>query len=90
MLMLYIRLVQYEDQRRDMSLTQIDIDDEALREAMALSGARTKKEIVNLALREFAARHRRVAALDHYARRAVSWDFEDWERRRAADKQPPE
>jgi Arc/MetJ family transcription regulator len=90
MLMLYIRYVQHEDARRNMSLTQIDIDDEALREAMALSGARTKKETVNLALREFAARHRRVAALDHYARRAASWDFEDWERRRAADKEPSE
>jgi Arc/MetJ family transcription regulator len=90
MLMLYIRHVQHEDARRTMSLTQIDIDDEALREAMALSGARTKKETVNLALREFAARHRRVAALDHYARRAASWDFEDWERRRAADKEPSE
>jgi Arc/MetJ family transcription regulator len=90
MLMLYISYVQHEDARRTMSLTQIDIDDEALREAMALSGARTKKETVNLALREFAARHRRVAALDHYARRAASWDFEDWERRRAADKEPGE
>jgi Arc/MetJ family transcription regulator len=90
MLMLYISYVQHEDARRTMSLTQIDIDDEALREAMALSGARTKKETVNLALREFAARHRRVAALDHYARRAASWDFEDWERRRAADKEPSE
>ena len=73
-----------------MSLTQIDIDEDALAEAMRLSGARTKKETVNLALREFAARHRRVAALEHYARRAASWDFEDWERRRAAEKEPTE
>jgi Bacterial antitoxin of type II TA system, VapB len=42
-----------------MALTQIDIDEDALAEAMRLSGAKTKKETVNLALREFAGRHRR-------------------------------
>jgi hypothetical protein len=55
---------------------QIDIDEDALAEAMQLSGAKTKKETVNVALREFAARHRRIAALEHYARLAVGWDFE--------------
>ena len=37
-----------------MALTQIDIDEDALNEAMRLSGAKTKKDTVNLALREFA------------------------------------
>ena len=72
----------------DVTLTQIDIDAEALAEAMRLSGARTKKETVNLALREFASRHRRVAALEHYAGLAAEWDFEDWEQRRSAEKAP--
>ncbi|MGH3203420.1 MAG: type II toxin-antitoxin system VapB family antitoxin [Streptosporangiaceae bacterium] len=71
-----------------MALTQIDIDEDALAEAMRLSGAKTKKETVNLALREFAARHRRVAALEHYATLAQEWDFEGWEQRRAAEKDP--
>ena len=71
-----------------MALTQIDIDEAALAEAMRLSGARTKKETVNLALREFAARHRRVAALEHYATLAGGWDFEGWEHWRAAEKDP--
>lgn len=71
-----------------MALTQIDIDEEALADAMRLSGARTKKDTVNLALREFSARHRRIEALEHYARLAAGWDFEEWERRRAADKEP--
>ena len=71
-----------------MALTQIDIDDDALAEAMRLSGAKTKKDTVNLALREFAARHRRVAALEHYARLAAGWDYEGWEQLRAADKEP--
>ena len=71
-----------------VALTQIDIDDDALTEAMRLSGSKTKKDTVNLALREFAARHRRVAALEHYAALAAEWDFEGWERRRTAEKTP--
>jgi Bacterial antitoxin of type II TA system, VapB len=34
-----------------MAVTQIDIDQDALDRAMALSNARTKKDVVNLALR---------------------------------------
>jgi Arc/MetJ family transcription regulator len=71
-----------------VALTQIDIDEDALAEAMRLSGAKTKKDTVNLALQEFAARHRRVAALEHYATLAAGWDFEGWEHRRAAEKDP--
>jgi Arc/MetJ family transcription regulator len=71
-----------------MAVTQIDLDEEALAEAMRLSGAKTKKETVNVALREFAARHRRVAALEHYAELAAGWDFEGWEHRRATEKDP--
>jgi Arc/MetJ family transcription regulator len=70
-----------------VTLTQIDLDD-ALNEAMRLSGANTKKETVNLALSEFAARRRRVAAFEHYATVAAGWDFEGCERRRAAEKDP--
>ncbi|MGE5829192.1 MAG: type II toxin-antitoxin system VapB family antitoxin [Micromonosporaceae bacterium] len=71
-----------------MSVTQIDLDDEALTEAMRLSGAKSKKDTVNLALREYAARHRRIAALDRHAAAAQSWDYEGWQAMRAADKSP--
>ncbi|MBA2324302.1 MAG: type II toxin-antitoxin system VapB family antitoxin [Pseudonocardiales bacterium] len=71
-----------------MSLTQIDIDDDALAEAMRLSGTKTKKDTVNLALREYAARHRRIEALEHYASVAEGWDYEGWRQRRAAGKDP--
>lgn len=71
-----------------MSVTQIDLDDEALAEAMRLSGARSKKETVNLALREYAARHRRIAALEHYAELAQDWDYQGWRDLRAATKDP--
>jgi len=71
-----------------VALTQIDIDEDALAEAMRLSGAKTKKDTVNLALREFAARYRRVVALERYAALAAGWDFTGWEHRRAAEKDP--
>jgi Arc/MetJ family transcription regulator len=74
---------------RPLSMEARDgIDADALNEAMRLSGAKTKKDTVNLALREFAGRHRRVAALEHYATLAEGWDFEGWQRQRAADKDP--
>ncbi|HEY7174406.1 MAG TPA: type II toxin-antitoxin system VapB family antitoxin [Micromonosporaceae bacterium] len=71
-----------------MAVTQIDLDDDALAEAMRLSGAKSKKDTVNLALREYAARHRRIAALDHYAAAAQGWDYEGWREMRAAAKSP--
>ncbi|MEV8513581.1 type II toxin-antitoxin system VapB family antitoxin [Dactylosporangium sp. NPDC051484] len=71
-----------------MTVTEIDLDDDALAEAMRLSGARSKKETVNLALREFAARHRRIAALDHYVAAAQAWDYEGWQEMRSAGKAP--
>ncbi|MDG4764318.1 type II toxin-antitoxin system VapB family antitoxin [Solwaraspora sp. WMMD406] len=69
-----------------MSVSQIDVDDEALAEAMRLSGARSEKETVNLALREYAARHRRIAVLQHHAGVAQGWDYEGWQEMRAAGK----
>lgn len=71
-----------------MALTQIDLDEDALAEVMRLAGTKTKKDTVNLALRDFAARHGRIAALEHYANLAAGWDYQEWEQRRAADKDP--
>jgi Arc/MetJ family transcription regulator len=81
-------LIQHNTKGGTVSITHIDLDDEALADAMRLSGARTKKDTVNLALREYATRHRRIAALDHYAAVAESWDYEGWQAIRAADKFP--
>lgn len=69
-----------------MSATQIDIDDEALAEAMRLSGAKTKKEMVNLALREYAERRRRTEARLRYLEMAQEWDEDGFWRRHAAEK----
>jgi Arc/MetJ family transcription regulator len=71
-----------------MAVTQIDVDDEALDEAMRIAGTRTKKETVNLALREFVASHHRVDALERYATLGKAWDHEGWRRLRAAEKEP--
>jgi Arc/MetJ family transcription regulator len=60
--------------------TNIDIDDEALREAQQLIGARTKRETVNHALRELVARQRRLGVLDLRGR--VRWEGDLEESRR--------
>ena len=73
-----------------MSVTQIDLDDEALAEAMRLSGAKSKKEMVNLALREYAARHRRIAALERHVEAARGWDYQGWQELHRATKAPVE
>ncbi|MFJ8559741.1 type II toxin-antitoxin system VapB family antitoxin [Streptomyces microflavus] len=70
-----------------MSVTQIDIDDEALERAMALSKARTKKETVNLALRFYAEQQERAARISRHFERAHNWGaVEDAERRHRAEK----
>ncbi|CAM5457859.1 hypothetical protein SAVIM338S_02909 [Streptomyces avidinii] len=69
-----------------MSATQIDLDDEALAEAMHLSGARTKKETVNLALREYVERRRRTEARLRHFQVSQEWDEESFWRQHAAEK----
>jgi Arc/MetJ family transcription regulator len=73
-----------------MPVTQIDIDDDALTEAMRISGARTKKDTVNLALRDYVANHRRIEALERYASLSAGWDYEGWQRQRQAEQVPAE
>jgi Arc/MetJ family transcription regulator len=71
-----------------VGVTQIDIDDEALADAMRLSGERTKKDAVNMALRAYVDRHRRIEALQRHAVEAKGWDYEGWRALRAIDKHP--
>ncbi len=52
--------------------TNIEIDDDVLREARRLTGARTKREVVDLALRDLVARHRRAEILE--LRGQVRWE----------------
>ncbi len=43
--------------------TNIEIDDRLMGEALRLTGLRTKREAVDLALRELVARHRQLGVL---------------------------
>lgn len=52
--------------------TNIEIDDALLAEARRLTGVRTKREAVDLALRELVRRGRRVGLLDLAG--AVRWE----------------
>jgi Arc/MetJ family transcription regulator len=52
--------------------TNIEIDDEIMDEAQRLTGVRTKRETVDLALRELVARHRRLGLLELSGR--VHWE----------------
>jgi Arc/MetJ family transcription regulator len=61
--------------------TNIEIDDAVMQEAQALTGTRTKRETVDLALRELVSRHRRIGVLDLRGR--VHWDGDLDESRRA-------
>lgn len=47
-------------------ITNIDIDEELVAEAMKVSGARTKREVVDRALREMVARARRPRFSDFH------------------------
>lgn len=52
--------------------TNIDIDDEVLKEAQRLTGAKTKRAAVDLALRELVARHKRLGLLSLQGK--VHWE----------------
>ncbi|GAA3443585.1 type II toxin-antitoxin system VapB family antitoxin [Planomonospora venezuelensis] len=60
-----------------MTVTQIDIDDEALAEAMRMLGTTTKKDTVNAALREYVARVKRIEALEKLSARAARGEFDE-------------
>lgn len=60
--------------------TNIEIDDEVMKEAQQLLGVGTKKEAVDMALRELVARHRRLGVLD--LRGKVRWSGDLSESRR--------
>ncbi|MEU3300353.1 MULTISPECIES: type II toxin-antitoxin system VapB family antitoxin [unclassified Streptomyces] len=70
-----------------MSLTHIDIDDEALETAKRLGGHRTKTAAVAKALEEYNKRLLREAAYAKYFELAQDWDVEGDEAAHRADKE---
>lgn len=73
-----------------MSVTTIDLDDDALAKALRFSGGATKKDVVNAALREYAERHERAAQRARYFQAAQQWDYEGWQQLHDADKRGEE
>jgi Arc/MetJ family transcription regulator len=63
--------------------TNIEIDDDLMREAMELAGTKSKRETVDLALRELVARYRRLGILS--LRGKVNWVGDLKEMRRGRD-----
>ncbi len=73
-----------------MSVTTIDLDDDALAEALRVSGGATKKDVVNAALREYAERHERAGRRAWHMQAARQWDHEGWQQLRDAEKRDTE
>ena len=88
--MITLALLDITNKTREwlMSVTQIDIDDDALERVMALSRAKTKKEAVNLALRFYVEKQERAARIARHFERARHWGaLEDAERLHRAEKE---
>ncbi len=62
--------------------TNIVLDDELVAEAMKLTGAKTKREVVDLALRELAERYRQREILDLVGKDLLDPDYDVGEMRR--------
>ena len=57
-------------------LTNIDIDEAIAQEAMKLSGAKTKRELVDRALREMVARAKRPSIRELFGMGGIAPDFD--------------
>jgi hypothetical protein len=57
-------------------LTNIDIDEELIAQAMQVSGARTKREVVDRALRDLVARGRRTRFRDIWGIGGIDPDYD--------------
>ena len=68
--------------------TNIDIDDDLLAQAMAVTGLATKKATVEEALRRLVRRHQRKAALANMAGLGWEGDLAAMREGRGTDKQP--
>ena len=56
--------------------TNIVLDQRVVKEAMRLTGAKTKREVVNLALRDLVARHKQVDILALAGQSLIAPDYD--------------
>jgi hypothetical protein len=66
-------------------ITNIDIDEDLIAEAMKVSGARTKREAVDRALRDLVARAKRTRFRDVWGMGGIDPDYDP----KAAPGEPP-
>ncbi len=64
--------------------TNIVIDDVLIEEAFAVSNVKTKRELVDRALREFVARHKRKNLMDLYGSNGMDPNY-DYKRVRSGE-----
>lgn len=69
-----------------MTVTSLDIDDSALEKVLKLTGLRTKKDAVNLALQEYAERHEKIAAYERFSKLSQNWNYEGWKAQHDREK----
>jgi hypothetical protein len=69
-------------------ITNIDIDDELVAEAMKVSGARTKREVVDRALREMVARAKRPRLRDIWGRATEDTYWPDYDPKTDPGEEP--
>jgi len=60
----------------------IDIDEKLLQEAQKITGAKTKKELINLSLRELIRKKKREHLISLFGSSALDLDLEDIEKLR--------
>jgi Arc/MetJ family transcription regulator len=56
--------------------TNLAIDDKLLNEALEISGLKTKKDTVNLALKEFVDRHKQIEILNIFGKMDPDPDYD--------------
>lgn len=56
--------------------TNLAIDDQLLREALEISGLKTKKDTVNLALKEFVDRHKQLEIINIFGKMDTDPDYD--------------
>ncbi|ALC22607.1 Arc/MetJ family transcription regulator [Streptomyces pristinaespiralis] len=60
-----------------VSMTNVNLDDDVLAEAMRLMGTTTKKDTINGALLDYVHRLKRLEAMQDLAERAESGEFDE-------------
>jgi hypothetical protein len=69
-------------------LTNIDIDEDLIAQAMQVSGARTKREVVDRALREMVARSKRPRLRDVFGRATEDTYWPDYDPKGGPGEEP--